>query len=50
MEFHEREYERLVAELESSAEESKLPERATTKDALNGLLVRLRVGGVGDDC
>lgn len=50
MAFHEREYERLVAELESSAEESELPERATAKDALNGLLVRLRVGGAGDDC
>ena len=41
MNFHEREYERLVAELESAAGKSTLPERATGREALNDLLVRL---------
>ena len=41
--FHESEYQRLVAELESASEESHLPERASGKDALNDLLVRLRL-------
>jgi len=40
--LHEKEYERLVAELEAAAEKSTLPERATAKLALNDLLVRLR--------
>jgi len=40
--FHEREYERLVQELESAAEKSTLPERPIGKSALNDLLVRLR--------
>ena len=44
VEFHVREYERLVAELESAAGKSALPERSTGKDALNELLVRLRRG------
>lgn len=43
LEFHEAEYERLVAELRTAADESELPERATGKDALSDLLVRLRV-------
>ncbi|MBN2290848.1 MAG: nucleotidyltransferase domain-containing protein [Pirellulales bacterium] len=43
MEFHEREYERLVAELELASEKSTLPERASGKEALNDLLVRLRI-------
>ena len=41
--FHEGEYQRLVAELESASEKSHLPERASGKDALNDLLVRLRL-------
>lgn len=45
MEFHEREYERLVAQLETAMEKSTLPEVATGKAALNDLLVRLRVHG-----
>jgi predicted nucleotidyltransferase len=45
--FHEREYERLAAELESTAEKSHLPERPTGRDALNQLLVRLRTGTRG---
>ena len=42
--FHEGEYERLVAKLESVAEKSTLPDRPSGKDALNDLLVRLRTG------
>ena len=42
IEFHEREYERLVKELEAAAEASTLPDRATARAALNDLLVRLR--------
>ncbi len=41
--FHEAEYQRLVAELESASEKSHLPERASGRDALNDLLVRLRL-------
>ena len=44
LEFHQREYERLVAELESVAEKSKLPEHVAGRDALSQLLVRLRLG------
>jgi predicted nucleotidyltransferase len=40
--LHEREYERLVAELELAAEKSALPESASGRNALNDLLVRLR--------
>ncbi len=43
--FHEREYARLVAELEVSMKKSKLPEQATGKVALNDVLVRLRLTG-----
>jgi predicted nucleotidyltransferase len=42
-EFHQAEYERLVAQLESEAVESKLPEEAACQDALNDLLVRIRL-------
>jgi hypothetical protein len=45
VEFHEREYERLVTELELAAEQSTLPERPSGRDALNDLLVQLRVNG-----
>lgn len=45
LEFHEREYRRLLAELEQAAAESQLPERPTARDVLNDLLVRLRLGG-----
>jgi predicted nucleotidyltransferase len=41
--FHEDEYQRLVAELESASEESHLPEKPSGKAALNDLLVRLRL-------
>jgi predicted nucleotidyltransferase len=41
--FHEGEYQRLVAELESASEQSRLPEAPRGKEALNDLLVRLRL-------
>jgi len=41
--FHEREYHRLVAELEQAAADSTLPEHATALPALNDLLVRIRL-------
>ena len=43
LEFHQREYERLRTELEASFQASRLPEAATGRDALNDLLVRLRL-------
>ena len=43
MDFHEREYQRLVAELESAFQNSTLPEAPSCKGALNDLLVRLRL-------
>jgi len=43
LEFHEGAYQRLVSELESAAEKSRLPEMPSGKDALNDLLVRLRL-------
>lgn len=46
IQFHEREYERLVAELEVAMEQSMLPEQPTAKAALNDLLVRLRLAAV----
>jgi predicted nucleotidyltransferase len=42
-EFHQAEYERLVAQLETEAAESTLPEESTCRDALNDLLVRARL-------
>lgn len=45
MEFHEKEYQRLVVELEAASEKSVLPESASGKAALNDLLVRMRLGG-----
>ncbi|MDA1166519.1 MAG: nucleotidyltransferase domain-containing protein [Planctomycetota bacterium] len=43
LEFHEKEYERLVGELETASEMSELPEAPSGKAALNDLLVRLRM-------
>lgn len=40
--FHQREYERLVGELEAAGARSALPESPRGKPALNDLLVRLR--------
>jgi hypothetical protein len=43
MAFHGKEYVRLRAELERASEVSTLPESPTGKEALNDLLVRLRL-------
>lgn len=40
--FHHREYERLVAKLETAYAESKLPETAMAADGLNELLIEVR--------
>lgn len=42
--FHEREYHRLRSELEEAGQKSGLPEAPSTRDALNDLLVRVRMG------
>ena len=42
--FHQREYERLRADLVRAFEESQLPEGPSAQSALNDLLVRLRLG------
>ena len=47
LEFHHRQYERLCAELETSEEASSLPEAPKGRDALNDLLVRLRMQQMG---
>ncbi|WP_442510001.1 nucleotidyltransferase domain-containing protein [Novipirellula sp. SH528] len=41
--FYESEYERLTAMLEAEYERSQLPEMPSARDALNDLLVRLRM-------
>jgi uncharacterized protein len=43
LEFHEREFERLRAELERAYDESTLPERPRATEAMNDLLVRIRL-------
>ena len=43
LEFHRKEYDRLLAELERAYEGSRLPEMANGAQALNDLLVRLRL-------
>ncbi|MDP6355050.1 MAG: nucleotidyltransferase domain-containing protein [Planctomycetota bacterium] len=45
LDFHQREIERLQVELKGAGETSHLPEYPTGKDALNDLLVRIRLGG-----
>jgi predicted nucleotidyltransferase len=42
LEFHRREFERLVQELEKAGEHSSLPETPAGHDALNDLLIRVR--------
>lgn len=42
---HEREYQRLQAELEEAEAQSTLPDRPTARPALNDLLLHLRLGG-----
>jgi predicted nucleotidyltransferase len=41
--FHEKEYMRLRAELEEAGQNSKLPELPAGKEALNDLLIRVRL-------
>jgi len=43
IEFHQTEYERLVAQLEIEASGSTLPEKAVCREALNDLLIRVRL-------
>jgi len=43
MAFHDKEYVRLRTELEKASEDSKLPDRPSSKEALNDLLVRVRL-------
>jgi hypothetical protein len=43
-EFHQAEYSRLLAALEKAAADSALPNEATARDALNDLLIRVRLG------
>ena len=52
MDFHEKEYERLVGVLEEASGISELSESPSGKGALNDLLVRLRLAdapGVDND-
>ena len=42
MDFHEKEYLRLIAELEQARDASNLPEATSARDALNDLLLRVR--------
>ncbi len=46
LEFHRREYERLLAELEQSFEVTHLPAEASGEAALNDLLIRIRLSGM----
>jgi uncharacterized protein len=43
MDFHQHEYQRLVGRLEAETAESQLPEAPTCREALNDLLVRVRL-------
>ncbi len=45
--FHNREYERLAEHLRAEAEKSDLPGEPTSRDALNDLLVRVRLRTIG---
>ena len=49
VEFHYREFERLVAELETAMQQSPLPEQASGHAALNDLLLRLRRWPVAEE-
>lgn len=45
LDFHRREYERLVAELEQSFQESRLPEHPPGAKVLDDLLIKIRLTG-----
>jgi predicted nucleotidyltransferase len=53
--FHRREYRRLVEQLETAATQSQLPDESSCREALNDLLVRVRltpgdrISGAGQD-
>jgi len=42
-EFYRKEYERLVAKLESEGQDARLPDEPVCREALNDLLVRVRL-------
>jgi predicted nucleotidyltransferase len=42
VDFHGREHQRLIAELERCSEASQLPERPTSRDAMSDLLLRVQ--------
>jgi predicted nucleotidyltransferase len=44
VEFHTREFQRLTTELEAARDASNLPDEPLSRDALNELLVRVRLG------
>lgn len=46
IDFHRREYERLRDVLQDAMERSPLPEAPTSKDALNDLLIRVRMDSI----
>lgn len=45
MAFHEQEYQQLCQQLAEASQTSHLPEETSAKDALNDLLIRVRLGG-----
>jgi uncharacterized protein len=49
IEFHQREYERLQAALQESFESSRLPETPRGAEALNALLVKIRLGSTSGE-
>jgi uncharacterized protein len=46
--FHLTEYTRLIARLEEAAANSDLPEEASSRDSLNDLLIRVRLGSTAN--
>lgn len=46
LDFYRKEYERLRGELQTAFEQSSLPEMPAGKDALNDLIIRLRLGEI----
>ena len=50
LDFHQREYERLRAELEQAYEKSSLPENPSGGKALNDLLIRVRMASERTAC
>jgi uncharacterized protein len=44
--LHQTEYERLISKLEEAAAKSDLPDEPVSRDPLNDLLVRVRLGSI----